>query len=496
MRKKFQLKHSILCFLLGLGSQTGWASPASQAAEHDNGQASPASKDSPEKLKIETPAEALEARNKKFEALESFSRVLNLLETMYVDEKSVVSDSLIERALKGMTSSLDPHTSYLPPQQLRELTNDTSGKFGGIGAVLTQQNGKLEIIEVVPNTPASKAGIEAGDVIVSVDSVRITKENIDEVLNKLRGLPGSSLKLEVETNSEDEVTKKVLKKVRKLQIVREIIKSASVVHQQLSKGYAYIRVGVFQEETSEQVDKALRQYESDNDGKLNGVVLDLRSNPGGLLDQAVRITDLFLDSGIIVSTVGRDRARQEVEYATKRQTHPYMPLVVLVNEASASASEIVAGALQDHNRALIVGMPTFGKGSVQSIIPLPNGAGLKMTVARYYTPNGRSIQAKGITPDVTLPAAPTARSSQSQSNAGSSTDQLIEGSGGKPASPLKGNRKEVDLEGHIEATDLSSTTKNLGFASDIDKWPKNLKNDYQLKMGYTYLRSWSRFAQD
>lgn len=496
MYHRRQMKFTALCFLLGLGSHSSWAEPMTTPTKPENQQTLPLPPQSDDKQTPETPAEALEARNRKFQALESFSRVLNLLETMYVDEKSVASDALVERALKGMTSSLDPHTSYLPPQQLRELTNDTSGKFGGIGVVLTQQNGKLEIIEVVPDTPAAKAGIEAGDVIVSVDSVRITKENIDEVLNKLRGLPGSSLKLEIESSSEDESTKKIQKKTRKIQLVREIIKSNSVVHQQLSKGYAYIRVGVFQEETSEQVDKALRYYESENDGKLNGVVLDLRSNPGGLLDQAVRITDLFLDSGIIVSTVGRDRARQEVEYATKRQTHPYMPLVVLVNEASASASEIVAGALQDHNRALIVGMPTFGKGSVQSIIPLPNGAGIKMTVARYYTPNGRSIQAKGITPDVALPAAPTSRVSQMQAQPGSSTDQMIEGQSGKQISPQKNSRKEVDLEGHIEAADLSSTTKNLGFASDIEKWPKNLRNDYQLKMGYTYLRSWSRFAQD
>lgn len=496
MLKQIQTKRATLCFLLGLTSHIGRANPTNLPSETEQQQSTADTSATRSREKIETPAEALEARNKKFQALESFSRVLNLLETMYVDEKSVASDSLIERALKGMTSSLDPHTSYLPPQQLRELTNDTSGKFGGIGVVLTQQNGRLEIIEVVPDTPAAKAGIEAGDIIVSVDSIRITKDNIDDVLNKLRGLPGSSLKLEVETASEDDNGKKATKKVRKIQLVREIIKSMSVVHQQLSKGYAYIRVGVFQEETSEQVDKALRHYESENEGKLNGVVLDLRSNPGGLLDQAARIADLFLDSGIIVSTVGRDRARQEVEYATKRQTHPYMPLVVLVNEASASASEIVAGALQDHNRALIVGMPTFGKGSVQSIIPLPNGAGLKMTVARYYTPNGRSIQAKGITPDVTLPAAPTSRPAQTQTKPGSSTDQLIEGNTNKQTSPSRGSRKEVDLEGHIEATDLSSTTKNLGFASDIEKWPKNLKNDYQLKMGYTYLRSWSRFAQD
>jgi carboxyl-terminal processing protease len=446
--------------------------------------------------KTESPVEALETRNKKFQSLEAFSRVLNHLETMYVDEKAVASDALIERALKGMVSSLDPHTAYLPAQQLRELTNDTSGKFGGIGVVLTQQNGRLEIIEVVPDTPASKAKLQPGDVIVSVDGVQITKSNIEDVLNKLRGLPGSTVRLEIQPAPEATAGKTTRPPLRNLQIVREIIKSTSVVHQSLSPGYVYIRVGVFQEDSSDQVDKALRKYEAENNGKLRGLVLDLRSNPGGLLDQAVRITDLFLDSGIIVSTIGRDRARQEVEYATKRHTHPYMPLVVLVNEASASASEIVAGALQDHNRGLVVGMPTFGKGSVQSIIPLPNGAGLKMTVARYYTPNGRSIQAKGITPDVTLPANPSARAAlKANANAAANTDVLKDEDA--PTNPsLRGGRKEVDLEGHIEAADLSNSPSNLGFASDIDKWPANLKNDYQLKMGYTYLRSWARFAQN
>lgn len=496
MKKSLVSKGPILWFLLCLTAvQGGWANPP---AVSENGPAQNKTDvgKAQAPARAETPAEALESRNKKFQSLESFSRVLNLLETMYVDEKSVASDALIERALKGMVGSLDPHTVYLPAQQLRELTNDTSGKFGGIGVVLTQQNGRLEVIEVVPETPAARAKIQPGDVIVSVDSIQITKINIDDVLNKLRGLPGSNVKLEIQPAPETVAGKTVRPKNRLLQIVREIIKSASVVHQSLSKGYAYVRVGVFQEDTSEQVDKALRLYESENNGKLNGVVLDLRSNPGGLLDQAVRVVDLFLDSGIIVSTVGRDRARQEVEYATKRQTHPYMPMVVLVNEASASASEIVAGALQDHNRALIVGMPTFGKGSVQSIVPLPNGAGLKMTVARYYTPNGRSIQAKGITPDVTLPANPNTRAAAGpKSQLVGSTDVLKEEEAQSSSAP-KGSRKEVDLEGHIEAADLSNSSANLGFASDVDKWPNNFKNDYQLKMGYTYLRSWSRFAQN
>jgi carboxyl-terminal processing protease len=493
MSQKKQKSHLNPIFLLTLGSlffpsdiKCFAATPSETKSNSETGKESSA----------ETPAEALETRNKKFQSLESFSRVLNLLETMYVDEKAVASDALIEKALKGMAGSLDPHTAYLPAQQLRELTNDTSGKFGGIGVVLSQQNGRLEVIEVVPDTPAAKARIQPGDVILGVDGMQVTKSNVEEVLNKLRGLPGSQVKLEIQPVPEAGPLKGVRQKNRMLQLVREIIKSTSVTHQSLSPGYAYVRIGVFQEDTNEQVDKALRRYEAENKGKLNGLILDLRSNPGGLLDQAVRVADLFLDSGIIVSTVGRDRARQEVEYASKRQTHPYMPMVVLVNEASASASEIVAGALQDHNRALVVGMPTFGKGSVQSIIPLSNGAGLKMTVARYYTPNGRSIQAKGINPDVILPANPNLRGTgASKTIPQGNTDQLKEDEAtGAPA--VKGNRKEIDLEGHIEANDLNKAAANLGFASDIDKWPNNLKNDYQLKMGYTYLKSWSRFAQN
>jgi len=489
--KRLQLSLKRVCFITSASLLFTPCAQQAYAQTQNPSQTKPEPNKAPTPVvKPESPAETLETRNKKFQSLEAFTRVLNHLETMYVDEKAVSSEVLIERALKGMVSSLDPHTTYLPAQQLRELTNDTSGKFGGIGVVLTQQNGRLEIIEVIPETPAAKAKLQAGDVITAVDGVQITKSNIEDGLNKLRGLPGSTVRLEIQPANETSAGKVVKPKPRSLQIVREIIKSVSVSHQLLSKGYAYIRVGVFQEDTSEQVDKAIRKYEAENKGRLSGLILDMRSNPGGLLDQAVRLADLFLDSGIIVSTVGRDRARQEVEYASKRQTHPYMPMVVLVNEASASASEIVAGALQDHNRALVVGMPTFGKGSVQSIIPLPNGAGLKMTVARYYTPNGRSIQAKGIVPDVTLPANPNARSTV-KSNAAGNTDVLKD-----EEQPQKSGRKEVDLEGHIEANDLTTTKANLGFASDIDEWPTALKNDYQLKMGYTYLRSWARFAQN
>jgi carboxyl-terminal processing protease len=483
--------------LLTIFATTGLAAPNSPAPASVNStpiptppdqQTSQKSSTKPPQVPTRTPAQVIESQNEKFEALESFSRVLNLLETSYVEKDAVDSKALVEKAIKGMVQGLDPHTSYLPSSQLRDLTNDTSGKFGGIGIVLSQQNGRLEIVEVMENSPASRAGIVSGDVIYSVEGVAVTQQNTEDVLNKMRGLPGSSLDLELLATHESKPPKNTERKVktRKVTVMREVIKTSSVTTHKLSNGYAYARVSVFQEDSAENLDKALRKHEAESGGKLDGLILDLRNNPGGLLDQAVRIADLFLDAGIIVSTIGRDKSKQDVEYATKRTTHPEMPLVVLVNEGSASASEIVAGALQDHNRALIVGATTFGKGSVQSIVPLPNGAGLKMTIARYYTPKGRSIQAKGIVPDIPIASSTNERNksntaaSANNSNGTNSESQSI--------------RKEADLSGHIEANDLSKEAGlEGGFQNELEKWPATLKNDTQLRMAYTYLRSWARF---
>ncbi len=418
-----------------------------------------------------TQAEELEKQNRKFQALESLARVVTLLEAIYVDEKATDPETLVEKALKGMTSQLDPHTVYLPAAKLTDFSQDTSGKFGGIGISLQPQSTYFEITEVFEKTPAGKAGLKPGDRIVGVNDVKITPQNLETLLGQLRGLPGTTVRIDVITAADaaKPVDPKNPIKPKSLTLTRELFRTPSVVHHSLSTGYAYIRLSVFQEDSAEQVHKALLFYESQNGGKLDGLILDLRHNPGGLLDQAIRIVDFFVDSGIIVSTIGRDPKKQEVEYATVRSTHPYMPLVVLVNEGSASASEIVAGALQDHNRALVMGTQTFGKGSVQSIVPLPNGGGLKVTVARYYTPKGRSIQAKGISPDI--PVALQASSPSKQ-----------------------GPKKEADLDGHIEAKDLD-VGSNSAFKKESEAWPKELKNDNQVNVAYTYLRSWSRFAQ-
>jgi carboxyl-terminal processing protease len=457
-------------FLVGLAM-------AAPASEQDAGPAT-ASAEADKK-----PAQQIAQDNKTYESLESFAKVLSLLEAMYVDADQVQPPEMIDKAIRGIVSSLDPHTTYLSAKEFREFTSDTTGKFGGIGVIIMQNEGRLEIVDVVEDSPGAKAGLQKGDIIHSVGSVTVTRDNLEESLGLLKGLPGSVVSLGIIKKADwdafqklSPAEKKTTKQptVTRLQIKRAVIRTPSVKHTKLAPGYAYLHITVFQEDTGEQADKILRRYEAENGGKLDGLVLDLRGNPGGLLDQAVRIADLFLDSGIIVSTIGRDPAKQEVEFATKRTTHPHVPIIVLVNEGTASASEIVAGALQDHDRALVLGTQTFGKGSVQSIIPLPSGAGLKMTIARYYTPKGRSIQAKGIVPDI-----PIAERTWTE----------------QPKSSTNERRREADLKGHIDANDLSAADSVANFQKEIARWPKQQQDDYQLRVAFTYLRGWSRFER-
>jgi carboxyl-terminal processing protease len=441
-------------------------------------------KKEPEKTPL-TPAQQLEFQNKKYQSLESLSLVLNLLETRYVDENSVASDILIERAIKGVVNGLDPHTLYLPPQDLRDFQSDTAGRFGGVGLVINQTSRYLEIADVLPDSPAAKAGVKSGDVLYGIDRETITKTNAQELLNRIRGLAGTELDIELipaavavreklNESSQMYPLTEFKNKTKKITIRREVIHTSSVSKASLSDGYGYIRISIFQEDTGESVDKAITDLEDAYGGKLKGLVLDLRDNPGGLFDQAVRIADLFLDSGIIVSTIGRQKSAQSVEYATKRDTHPNSPIVVLINEKSASASEILAGALQDHNRAVVMGVTSFGKGSVQQIVQLPNGGGLKLTIARYYTPKGKSIQAKGIIPDVVL-----------------ENPNPSQGKESKKKSP----KKEADLAGHIDASDLQSAEQQPAISSQIEKWADKLKKDESIRSAYTYLKGWERFQK-
>ncbi|RDB37230.1 MAG: S41 family peptidase [Spirobacillus cienkowskii] len=419
-----------------------------------------------------------DAESKKYQALESFSKVLNLLEANYVDPNIVNSDTLIEKALKGMTADLDPHTMYLTQKQFLDFSTDTSGKFGGIGVVINPAGGKLEIVEVMENSPAQRIGIKSGDILYSVENIIVNSKTIEEVLGKMRGPVGSEIELVYFTPDKNNKTAQM----KKVSVVREIIKSSSASIIPISKGYAYTKLTIFQEDAAEQLGKFIKNFEIKNNGNIKGLILDLRNNPGGLLDQAVKVTNLFIDSGIIVSTIGRDINKPEdVEYAIKRNTLSNFPMIVLVNEGTASASEIVAGALQDRERAIIMGTQTFGKGSVQNIITLPNGGALKMTIARYYTPKGRSIQAKGITPDIPLISQ----------NVLGKVSQLQDGPNSKHP------RREVDLDRHIEAKDQETVAlqnQHNELEAETSTWPASIKDDYQVKSAYMYLKSLGKYS--
>ncbi len=324
-----------------------------------------------------------------YKGLKLFSDVLDLVEKNYVDE--VDTRDLINKAIQGMVHSLDPHSQLLPPEAFEELQIDTKGEFGGIGIVITMQKGLLTVISPIEGTPAYEAGIDAGDIITEVDGESTKEMMLWEAVKKMRGPKGEPVTITVVREGESEPIE--------FELVRDIIPIESVRHLALKPGYGYIRITNFQENTTEDLKAALGDLQN-TAGPLKGLILDLRDNPGGLLNQAVLVSDLFLDQGAIVSIKGRlDRHTKVFEAHPDEDRHEF-PIVILINAGSASASEIVAGALQDHKRGLILGTTSFGKGSVQTVETLRDGYGLKFTIARYYTPDGRSIQAQGIEPDI------------------------------------------------------------------------------------------------
>ena len=326
---------------------------------------------------------------KKYETLKLFTEVLEELEKNYVDE--VDADELIHNAIKGMVGNLDPHSSFMPPEAFDDLQDDTKGEFSGIGIVITTKEGILTVVSPIEGTPAYKAGIQAGDIIIKIDGVSTKGMALWEAVGKMRGPRYKKVLITVIREGETVPLEFALK--------RDLIPMTSVRSAVLKPGYGYLRVTNFRMNTTEDMEKHLKKLETGNI-PLRGLVIDLRDNPGGLLDQAIKISDLFLDQGSIVSIKGRLEKNTQVFSAYPDEKERDYPIVVLINGGSASASEIVAGALQDHSRALILGTPSFGKGSVQTVRPLKDGFGIKYTIARYYTPNGRSIQAKGIQPDI------------------------------------------------------------------------------------------------
>ncbi len=383
------------------------------------------------------------------EDIRTLSEVFGKIKENYVEK--IDDKTLLTNAIRGMLSGLDPHSSFLDLEEFKELTVGTRGEFGGLGIVVGMENGFVKVISPIDDTPAQRAGIKAGDLIIRLDKKPVKGMELDEAVKLMRGKPGEPIDLLVSREGVD--------KPFKVTVVRDKIRVKSIKHRVLEPGYGYIRITQFQERTGEDLSKAIDALKKKNKkAGFNGLVLDLRNNPGGLLDAAVAVSDAFLTEGIIVSVRGRHLDSQHSFQATPIDRINGIPLVVLVNGGSASASEIVAGALQDHKRAVIMGTQTFGKGSVQSIVKLGNNTALKMTTARYYTPNDRAIQAKGITPDIKI----------------SHVEVAVKEGGNQYV-------KEADLKGHLVNDKNPDVEKKSDNKKQSDKEDKPLASkDYPL----------------
>ncbi|RMG90631.1 MAG: S41 family peptidase [Zetaproteobacteria bacterium] len=324
-----------------------------------------------------------------YRQLQKFSQVMELIRRSYV--KEVSDEELIDGALEGMLTHLDPHSTYLNKEMYKEMQVDTSGEFGGIGIEITAAEGGIRIVAPIEDTPGDRAGLQAGDLIIKIDDVLAKDLSLPEAVKRMRGKPGTTVVLTIFREGVDAPFE--------VKIVRDKVHVKSVKSDFLSNDFAYLRITQFQEKTADMLLEQIRKLEKKRGGPLAGAVLDLRNDPGGLLDEAVKVADLFLDKGVIVSTKSRVGKNLTFE-ATPGDVLRGKPLIVLINQGTASASEIVSGALQDHHRAVLLGMRSFGKGSVQSVVPLSDGTAVKLTTALYYTPSGRSIQATGIEPDI------------------------------------------------------------------------------------------------
>ncbi len=324
--------------------------------------------------------------------LNTFSEVYGKIKSDYVE--SIGDKKLLRDAISGMLAGLDPHSSYLDPESFKEIQIGTEGRFGGLGIEVTVENGFVKVVTPIDDTPAARAGIKPGDIITKLDDKPVKGMSLNDAVKLMRGEPGSEIVLTITREGESKPLEFTLK--------RAVIRITSVRSRMLEDKYGYVRVTQFQSETADALRKELNKLKKEADGPLDGLVLDLRNNPGGVLNGSVSVSDTFLRKGTIVYTKGRIDDSEIRFTATPNDYIDGAPIVVLVNGGSASASEIVAGALQDHKRAVIMGTKTFGKGSVQTILPMKNGAALKLTTARYFTPNDRSIQAKGIVPDVVV----------------------------------------------------------------------------------------------
>ncbi len=400
-----------------------------------------------------------------YKSLKLFADVLEEIEKNYVDE--VDAEELVHNAIRGMVGNLDPHSSFMPPEAFGDLQDDTKGNFSGIGIVITMKDGILTVVSPIEGTPAYKAGIAAGDIIIKIDEDSTKDMALWEAVNKMRGPRHKEVLITVIREEETIPLEFKLK--------RDLIPMTSVKSSILSPGYGYLRITNFRMNTLEDVEEHLVKLET-QEPELKGLIIDLRDNPGGLLDQAIKISDLFLDHGLIVSIKGRlSKNTQEFKAFPNVSDRKY-PIVVLINAGSASASEIVAGALQDHARALILGTPSFGKGSVQTVHPLKEGFGIKYTIARYYTPSGRSIQAKGIQPDIEAAAGILVKKD-------------------KKKSAFERMMKEKNLKNSLKPENPVDAEKNKQPKNHKDLDAAKLNQDAQVKRALDILISYGIFSK-
>ncbi len=399
-----------------------------------------------------------------YKQLKLFTEVMDMIEKDYVDHME--TDKLIEEATKGMVKSLDPHSDLLTPEDLKQLSISTKGKFGGLGIVITIKDELLTVISPIEGTPAYKIGVKSNDIIIKIDDNTTQGMSLSEAVSLLRGKKGTAVTIVV-------VREKATQPIE-FTITRAIIPIHSVKYATLQPGYGYVRITNFQENTTLDTINALKKINTENNG-LKGLLLDLRNNPGGLLEQSITVADIFLEKGTILTVKGREATDQKVYTANrsnKRDIQTY-PIIVLVNGGSASASEIVAGSLQDNRRALILGTKTFGKGSVQNVKRLDNGYALKLTIAKYYTPSGKSIQAKGIEPDI------------------EEAYKFLK----EEENPEENRIKEKDLINHIEAEPVIKEEKQIKEEEHAygELVIENLLADSQVKRGLDLLIGFNKF---
>lgn len=391
------------------------------------------------------PANQATADELPLEEIQTFAEVFERIKRGYVEE--VDDRTLLRNAMRGMLSELDPHSAYLDAEEYQSLRETTQGEFGGIGIEVGMENGQLLVITPIDDTPASRAGLLPRDVIVAIDGTPTESMSLQEAVTLMRGEPGSQLRMMILRTGEDTP--------REFNLTREAIRSESVKHELLEPGYGYLRISQFQSRTPEQARQAIERMTREQ--PLEGLILDLRNNPGGVLQAAAGVADLFLDNGLIVYTEGRLSDTAMSFSASSATPASDIPLVVLINSGSASAAEIVAGALQDQRRGVIMGTDSFGKGSVQQVMPLGNGEGLKLTTALYYTPNGRSIQAQGIVPDV----------------------EVVRGR--LEVAENRQELREADLGGHLDAQQPTTQTRSSA--------TERLRDDYQMSEALNLLKA-------